>query len=73
MIDAEGHIVFVDFGLAVKLKSPKDRTSTACGSPGYFAPEVVKSAPYGTKVDVWCFAVLLCDLIGGYVASESSG
>ena len=66
MIDSEGHIVFVDFGFAIKLKSENDRTRTMCGSPGYFAPEVINNTGYGTKVDVWSLAILLCDLIGGY-------
>lgn len=42
-----------DFGLATKF-SQKDKLNEFCGSPGFFAPEMILSASYyGDKVDVW--------------------
>jgi calcium/calmodulin-dependent protein kinase I len=58
--DASSPIKITDFGLA-KFKSTHDKKSgtnintmtTACGTPGYVAPEVLKNEPYGSAVDMW--------------------
>lgn len=48
-------IKITDFGLAKYRSSagkPAEMT-TACGTPGYVAPEVLKNEPYGKAVDLW--------------------
>jgi calcium/calmodulin-dependent protein kinase I len=41
-----------DFGLS-KLEETGVTMQTACGTPGYVAPEVLAQKPYGKPIDVW--------------------
>lgn len=54
----------IDFGLASFLNTPS--MSMRCGSPGYVAPEILKYAPYGTKVDIFSLGVILYNILCGY-------
>lgn len=51
-----------DFGLARFL--PQDVfATTACGTPGYVAPEVLMGKGYGASVDVWSIGITLYILL----------
>jgi len=62
-------IKITDFGLA-KYRGAKGSTAlemtTACGTPGYVAPEVLKNEPYGKAVDLWSLGVILYILLCGF-------
>jgi len=58
-------IKITDFGLA-KLRDEDKTMSTACGTPGYVAPEVLKNEPYGPAVDMWSVGVILYILLCGF-------
>lgn len=62
-------IKITDFGLA-KLKPDKDtstqKMNTACGTPGYVAPEVLMNTSYGPAVDLWSLGVILYILLCGF-------
>jgi calcium/calmodulin-dependent protein kinase I len=59
-------IKITDFGLA-KIKGSSDTLmSTACGTPGYVAPEVLKNEPYDRAVDMWSLGVILYILLCGF-------
>lgn len=46
-----------DFGLA-KLQGPNVLMHTACGTPGYVAPEILRGEVYGHEVDLWSLGVI---------------
>jgi len=58
-------VKIADFGFAVKSKTDKSLT-TQCGTPGYVAPEILLSKPYGKSVDMWSIGVIIFILLGGY-------
>mmetsp|Transcript_7291 Transcript_7291/g.11091 ORF Transcript_7291/g.11091 Transcript_7291/m.11091 type:complete len:329 (-) Transcript_7291:102-1088(-) len=58
-------IKITDFGLA-KLKNKQDKMETACGTPGYVAPEVLKKQKYTEAVDIWSLGVILYILLCGF-------
>ncbi|XP_047737094.1 calcium/calmodulin-dependent protein kinase type 1 isoform X3 [Hyalella azteca] len=62
--DEESKIMISDFGLS-KLED-SGIMATACGTPGYVAPEVLAQKPYGKAVDVWSIGVIAYILLCGY-------
>mmetsp|Transcript_12516 Transcript_12516/g.37923 ORF Transcript_12516/g.37923 Transcript_12516/m.37923 type:complete len:869 (+) Transcript_12516:44-2650(+) len=65
LLDHYGHVCLADFGLSKMLNEDTDRTTTMCGTPGYLAPEILQSTPYGTNVDLWSLGVLMFELSTG--------
>lgn len=60
----DSKILITDFGLAKLLSDGP--MNTACGTPGYVAPEVLHQAVYGTPVDCWAIGVITYILLCGY-------
>lgn len=59
-------IKITDFGLAKARDSSKQDMATACGTPGYVAPEVLQGLEYGPAVDLWSIGVILYILLCGF-------
>eukprot|EP00002_Diphylleia_rotans_P023632 TRINITY_DN4649_c0_g1_i8.p1 TRINITY_DN4649_c0_g1~~TRINITY_DN4649_c0_g1_i8.p1 ORF type:complete len:670 (+),score=121.29 TRINITY_DN4649_c0_g1_i8:59-2068(+) len=64
MIDHHGHIKLTDFGLCKKLERG-EKTKTFCGTPEYFAPEILLGHDYDYAVDWWAVGILAYELMTG--------
>ncbi|XP_044068658.1 calcium/calmodulin-dependent protein kinase type 1D-like [Siniperca chuatsi] len=62
--DENAKIMVSDFGLSKTLEHGV--MSTACGTPGYVAPEVLAQKPYSKAVDCWSIGVITYILLCGY-------
>lgn len=66
---ADSPIKITDFGLA-KFRQAKgsnvEAMHTACGTPGYVAPEVLEGKAYDKQVDLWSVGVILYILLCGF-------
>ena len=62
LIDDRGYLRIVDFGFS---KVIKNRTHTLCGTPEYFAPELIGGKGYGKGVDNWGIGILIYEMIIG--------
>uniref|UniRef100_A0A5F9CKV0 calcium/calmodulin-dependent protein kinase n=1 Tax=Oryctolagus cuniculus TaxID=9986 RepID=A0A5F9CKV0_RABIT len=60
----DSKIMVSDFGLS-KIQAG-NMLGTACGTPGYVAPELLEQKPYGKAVDVWALGVISYILLCGY-------
>lgn len=65
----QGHcddLKLCDFGLAAHFTA-QQRFTDFCGSPGFFAPEmVIKGAYFGDKADIWSCGCILLELVLGH-------
>lgn len=65
--DKNSHVKITDFGLAkFRAGDAGAGMHTACGTPGYVAPEVLKNESYGPEVDMWSLGVILYILLCGF-------
>jgi calcium/calmodulin-dependent protein kinase I len=63
--DNDVNIKLSDFGLS-KIYDNEFLMKTACGTPGYVAPEILSANPYGPAVDMWSAGVICYILLCGY-------
>ncbi|CAK9033269.1 Glutamine synthetase leaf isozyme [Durusdinium trenchii] len=61
LVDVHLNAKVADFGLS-RLKD-EDAGMTACGTPAWTAPEIVKLEQYDEKVDVYSFGIVMWELI----------
>ena len=66
LLKADGQIKIADFGMAALHQEPSHHLKTACGSPHYAAPELLKHQPYkGSAVDIWAMGCILFAMLAG--------
>ena len=66
MVDLDGELKFIDFGLSKKFSDHSKSLKTVVGTPFYMAPEVIESK-YNEKCDIWSLGVLMYVLLSGYL------
>ncbi|PFH57995.1 hypothetical protein XA68_14306 [Ophiocordyceps unilateralis] len=60
LITADLQIKIADFGMAALHQTANHQLATACGSPHYAAPELLKNRQYrGDRADIWSLGVIL--------------
>ncbi|KAF1316571.1 Camk protein kinase, partial [Globisporangium splendens] len=64
--DDVADIKLADFGFAKQVQMDDKGLATACGTPGYVAPEILQAKPYGKAVDIWSIGVITYILLCGY-------
>ncbi|KAK3905012.1 hypothetical protein C8A05DRAFT_13142 [Staphylotrichum tortipilum] len=66
LLKANGQIKIADFGMAALQQNPHHQLRTACGSPHYAAPELLRHQFYkGSAVDIWSMGVILFAMLAG--------
>jgi len=69
LLDDKGNCKITDMGLA---KVVVGKTYTTCGTPDYFAPEVIQQTGMGKGVDWWTLGVLCHELMSGHAPFEAN-
>mmetsp|Transcript_593 Transcript_593/g.1374 ORF Transcript_593/g.1374 Transcript_593/m.1374 type:complete len:884 (+) Transcript_593:108-2759(+) len=67
MLDMQGYLKLIDFGISKKLDKAHARTYTSCGTIFYMAPEIIRGKGHGTAVDIWSLGVMFYDFVCGYL------
>jgi serine/threonine protein kinase len=68
LLSARGHAKVADFGLS---KLVIGKTFSICGSPDYFAPELVAQTGHTLALDWWQLGVLVFELLSGQPPFQS--
>ena len=64
LIDEDGYLKLADFGMAKFLKD-KEKAFSFCGTPEYFAPEIITREGHNHAADWWSYGVLLYEMLFG--------
>lgn len=65
LIDVDGYIKLTDFGLSKRGIQSNQGAFTICGTPEYFAPELIakNSEGHGKAVDWWSYGQILIKIL----------
>ena len=65
MLDADGYVKLIDFGLATVLRNGQ-KLFDRCGTPVYMAPEVIsKNEGYSFSADWWSVGIIMYEMLFG--------
>ncbi|KAK3393066.1 hypothetical protein B0H63DRAFT_505044 [Podospora didyma] len=66
LLKSNGQVKIADFGMAALQQDSTHQLKTACGSPHYAAPELLRHQYYkGSAVDIWSMGVILFAMLAG--------
>ncbi|KAA3453518.1 serine/threonine-protein kinase AtPK2/AtPK19-like isoform X2 [Gossypium australe] len=66
LLDADGHVMLTDFGLAKEFDE-NTRSNSLCGTLEYMAPEIVLGKGHDKAADWWSVGILLYEMLTGKV------
>ncbi|VFQ91026.1 unnamed protein product [Cuscuta campestris] len=64
LLDADGHAMLTDFGLAKEFEADK-RSNSMCGTVHYMSPEIVLGKGHDKAADWWSVGILLFEMLTG--------
>ena len=64
MLDSNGYLKIIDFGLSKMMASDQVAT-TQCGTSEYIAPELVSNLGYNLSADWWSVGIITYELVFG--------
>lgn len=78
LVDADGRVVVIDFGIARCAEAPKSAQTLPgllLGTVPYMSPEQLggDAAAIDTRTDVWALGVIACELLTGQLPFPTSG
>lgn len=72
LLDRNGNLRIIDFGLSKRQSNSSACYYTVCGSPAYVAPELITGNPYTNAVDIWSAGVILYAMCAGVLPFSDS-
>jgi serine/threonine protein kinase len=71
MIDANGNIKIMDFGIARSMEAATRLTGSMVGTPAYMAPEQVSGKPVDYRTDIYSLGLMLYEMFTGSQAHQA--
>jgi len=71
MIDAQGNVKIMDFGIARSMEAGTRLTGSMVGTPAYMAPEQVAGKPVDYRTDVYSLGLILYEVFTGAPAFQA--
>ncbi|CAN6467623.1 unnamed protein product [Victoria cruziana] len=64
LLDADGHVMLTDFGLAKQFEE-NSRSNSLCGTVEYMSPEIILGNGHGKASDWWSVGILIFEMLTG--------
>jgi len=71
MIDSNGNVKIMDFGIARSMESLTKLTGAMIGTPAYMAPEQVAGKPVDYRTDIYSLGLMLYEMFTGSQAFQA--
>ncbi|MGD1211999.1 MAG: serine/threonine-protein kinase [Candidatus Acidiferrales bacterium] len=68
MIDAQGNVKIMDFGIARSMEAVTRLTGSILGTPAYMAPEQVAGKPVDYRTDIYSLGLMMYEIFTGQQA-----
>ena len=71
MIDAQGNVKIMDFGIARSMEAATRLTGSMVGTPAYMAPEQVAGKPVDYRTDIYSLGLIMYEVFTGTQAFQA--